>query len=533
MYRVMLIDDDIPMLKVLQQMVEWERLDLHVAGSTYSSAKALLMFKETLPDIVITDIGLPKKSGLELAAEFTAIKPEVRIIFLTCHEDFHYAQSALKLDADDYLLKDRLSAEQLEESLRKSVARLKARDAGNRIEAAAGVHAGLLRRALMQMVMDGTHPEQTRAHAAQLGIAWSYPWFMLGIVNLHYSAYEPLYNRSNLQLIRYAVFNIALEIAESFEGITPFIEQEHFFVLYNYRDNLAGNAAAYLQSYLEELQRQCAVFLKLTLVSAAVADKLALQAIGAVYQQVRQGRPEFYGGSPLMIAAMGQVLDRVYYPAPQGFGEAFRSRLEQHILDKDAATLREVLEQFGSEARSRKIEPGEFIEELVALLRSAEMLFARRKPEEDMYFYIGEARTMEDALELAAARLEHLLREQQTAAGNGVHAREPRLQVIQAFIDQHLAENITSIDIAQFLYLNPSYFSRYFKRLTGLSFTDYVHQYKMKIAANMLKNSGQTLETLAMALGYSDRAYFSKVFKKYTGMTPSDYKSRKQLRRTP
>ncbi|MGV2806745.1 response regulator, partial [Clostridium perfringens] len=52
MYRVMLIDDDVPMLKVLQQMIDWEANNLQIAGSTYSSAKALHMFEELRPDIV-------------------------------------------------------------------------------------------------------------------------------------------------------------------------------------------------------------------------------------------------------------------------------------------------------------------------------------------------------------------------------------------------------------------------------------------------------------------------------------------------
>lgn len=67
--------------------------------------------------------------------------------------------------------------------------------------------------------------------------------------------------------------------------------------------------------------------------------------------------------------------------------------------------------------------------------------------------------------------------------------------------------------MARYLFLDPSYFSRYFKRMTGLTFTDYVHQHKMKVATKMLKISTQNLESLAVGLGYSDRTYFSKVFK--------------------
>ncbi|MDQ0198056.1 YesN/AraC family two-component response regulator [Neobacillus ginsengisoli] len=87
--------------------------------------KALNLFCTTLPDIVISDIGLPQMDGLELAEKFREIKPEVRMIFLTCHEDFRYAKRAVELGADEYLIKDELTPEQLEKSLRKSLQSLK------------------------------------------------------------------------------------------------------------------------------------------------------------------------------------------------------------------------------------------------------------------------------------------------------------------------------------------------------------------------------------------------------------------------
>lgn len=95
---------------------------------------------------------------------------------------------------------------------------------------------------------------------------------------------------------------------------------------------------------------------------------------------------------------------------------------------------------------------------------------------------------------------------------------------IENYIAAHLEVNITSIDVAHHLYLNPSYFSRSFKRLTGETFTNYVHRYKTRIASEMLKSMGDSVDDIALKLGYPNRAYFAKVFKKYTGVTPGQYK---------
>jgi two-component system response regulator YesN len=162
------------------------------------------------------------------------------------------------------------------------------------------------------------------------------------------------------------------------------------------------------------------------------------------------------------------------------------------------------------------------------MLRGIELMFTSLTFDEDLFVYLVQTRTLEDTMELVERKLVQITGNKQQVGGTP--PQEPKLQLIQQFIDQHLGDNITSIDMARYLFLDPSYFSRYFKRMTGLTFTDYVHQHKMKVATKMLKISSQNLESLAVGLGYSDRTYFSKVFKKYVGTTPSEYKSKHSVR---
>ncbi|GBG07704.1 hypothetical protein PAT3040_02262, partial [Paenibacillus agaridevorans] len=113
-----------------------------------------------------------------------------------------------------------------------------------------------------------------------------------------------------------------------------------------------------------------------------------------------------------------------------------------------------------------------------------------------------------------------------TSAANGGEIDSYKLQSIDSYIAAHLSDNISLVSIASHLYLNPSYFSRYFKKMTGVNFTDYVHRYKMKIALQLMKDKEMTIEMISAHLGYSDRTYFSKVFKKYNGVSPVDYKGK-------
>ncbi|WP_339209554.1 response regulator [Paenibacillus sp. FSL K6-3182] len=522
MYKVMLIDDDVPMIRVLQQMIDWESLQLHVVGATYSSAKALHMFEETSPDIVITDIGLPQKSGIELAAIFRRMKPDIRVIFLTCHEDFHYAQQAVKLNADDYLLKDQLTAEQLEQSLGKSIQLLKMKvpKIDNEVS---NYNSELFKQGLFQRVIDGVNPTSTVGYAAQLGISWGYPFFMMGVVHINFSTYESLYVQNNISLIFYAIHNIAMELSGSYDGITPFLEKDNLVILYNYRNNLANNAYPYFQKYMQELQALCLQFLKLQLNIVTVTDKMELQSIGAVYQQVIQYKNEFYKSSEFTVTNMNVFLQSMFLSYPLGFLDCYKSDIERAIMKGDFDSIHNIVANIGKNAEENRVEPSELVQDLSTLIRSIDIMFSRWKSDEGIYIYLSSARTLLDVTGLIERKLIHIAKNRQKGLEPVI--QEPKLQVIQQYLDKNLSENITSIDMARHLYLNSSYFSRYFKRLTGVNFTDFVHQYKMKIAAKMLKTSNQSIESLAMGLGYSDRTYFSKVFKKYIGMTPSEYKA--------
>ncbi|GJM79456.1 hypothetical protein HMSSN139_19520 [Paenibacillus sp. HMSSN-139] len=219
----------------------------------------------------------------------------------------------------------------------------------------------------------------------------------------------------------------------------------------------------------------------------------------------------------------------MYQSSPAGFLDGYVSRLEQAVIRQDLDGIRGTLRSIGESAREMSIDPDDFAREMSFMLRGIEMMFSNLKFGEDLFVYLVLSRTLDDSMELVERKLVQIAESRHKGAAS--HPQEPKLQVVQQYIEQHLADNITSIDMARFLFLNPSYFSRYFKRMTGVTFTDYVHQYKMKLATKMLKMSNQNLESLAIGLGYSDRTYFSKVFKKYVGTTPSEYKTKHTARK--
>jgi two-component system invasion response regulator UvrY len=117
MIRILLADDHAIIRDGLRQIFA-ETGDLQVAGEAASGHEVLARVREADWDILLLDLSMPGKSGLELIKQIKAEKPRLPILVLSMHEPEQYAQRALRAGAAGYLNKDS-DAPQLIEVVRK------------------------------------------------------------------------------------------------------------------------------------------------------------------------------------------------------------------------------------------------------------------------------------------------------------------------------------------------------------------------------------------------------------------------------
>lgn len=117
--KVMIADDESIVRKGLRSTVPWDRFGMEVVADSPNGQAAWEAFLEFRPQVVITDIVMPEMDGIELSRKVKEIAPETRIILLSCHRDFEYAQEGMRLGASGYLLKTAFEDEELEAMLGK------------------------------------------------------------------------------------------------------------------------------------------------------------------------------------------------------------------------------------------------------------------------------------------------------------------------------------------------------------------------------------------------------------------------------
>lgn len=132
MYKIMIVEDEYLVRKGISSLVNFEKLGIEVLAEAENGVEAWELFQKEQAAILLTDINMPHMDGIRLAQLVREHYPETRIVFLTGYDDFDYALSAVKLGAEDYLLKP-FSKADVEEMLLKIKNKLDREEKGQQI----------------------------------------------------------------------------------------------------------------------------------------------------------------------------------------------------------------------------------------------------------------------------------------------------------------------------------------------------------------------------------------------------------------
>lgn len=99
-----------------------------------------------------------------------------------------------------------------------------------------------------------------------------------------------------------------------------------------------------------------------------------------------------------------------------------------------------------------------------------------------------------------------------------------RLGIVTDYVGKNYMNRITTKEISRIIYLSEGYFCRFFKRITGRSFSDYLTGIRIQRAKLLLESSDISVTQIAESVGFEDNNYFSRVFKKQEGVTPLAYR---------
>lgn len=527
-FKLCIIDDIKSVVEMISRKPAWQEHGIEVAGTALDGEEGLRIIRETRPDIVLTDIRMPRMDGLKMTRAILEDLPDCKIIILSAYSEFTYAQEAIRLGALDFVKKPFsldeivnvvLKAKELCREERQETARLAV------MESKIRESLPILRQEYLTFLL---HHQTTEADArsrwAYLDIPLAQHDFFVFVAEIDHFA-EKLQGQpvQEVELLRFSLHNILEETISAWtRGVIIREATDRYVCIMN------GSAPDTAALITEACCTNVSQFSRNTLsigvgpgVSAihelATAYRQALSALG--YHFYTGGNGVYHYGNienkPLSLhsysAAAEQELLFALRSGNSGKSLQVLDQLFSELLDSELLPEPRYVESVGYELSSKicRVLLEQFpYEQVEPLERGIEAMKNRVHPSlQDIRSLLSglcreACALVEEARSLESTRIIH--------------------QAI-AYIRSHLDTGLSLEQVAKQINLSPGYFSNLFKKVQGGSFQQYVMHEKMEKAKSMLIG-GLQVQEIAQDLGYEHRRYFSEVFKKYTGMTPSEFK---------
>ena len=526
---LMIVEDEIRILNSLVHNIPWDQHGIEVVATAENGLEALQLLERRKPDILLLDIEMPELDGLSVAERIAVESPEIRMIILSGHDDFGYAQRAVGLGVKRYLLKP-AGEEEILKTVVETAEELRAELAERHNLAALQEKwrsrlPQLQETFLRSWMLDGYDGWELVRHAEELAIVLPpdsvYGASVCSIDPLAES--EQRFTAADLPLLAFALTSIARECVPATEGyVFPGGEGQTILLFVS----LPGESDAELMkrmnvrcSRLLQVVKEC---LKVT-ASAGLGSASSLAEAPISYQQAcRALRERAVYGHELAIPYLAVKKDA----PPVQLDTSFEKQLEiaiymdtkERMIELVDAQLASLLERAGS---------AELVYEHLLYLSSSFIRLIQAQGwslqqvlgEDYAYFLSLQTLQSREQIRAWSRRVTLQIREYAEEARRTTSHHLVR-QVVEA-VESGLEQDLSLHALAEQLYVNSSYLSRLFKKETGTSFSIYVQERRMERARAMLQ-SGSKVYDAASAVGYRDISYFAKVFRKHWGAAPSE-----------
>lgn len=522
MYRVLIAEDEKLVRIGLKNSVDWGRFGMAVVADEPDGEKALAAYERERPEVVITDIRMPRMDGMELISRIRERDRDTRFIILTCLEEFALIRSAMNLNVSGYIIKVSMTDEEIEAALRKVRDELDAMKCAGAESPVIRSNIGLIREKVFRdfVLYRSTDEEEFARQIAGLGTRLRpgrHAVCAMGADRIRRLAAGAGDGRG--ELVRRSVASIVDGVlGERGLGEAFACRENRYLLVINLEDGAVEAAAhALALPALEAIRRSLEKYFN---ISVSFGVSAACDGYGAL-------RP--------MSTQAEEALARTFYlgPGVHFFTDAFAPSADG--LREKAAALRGLPERTGeSDDAFRKkygTRVGAFIRNLPAgeteIRESCRellqwMALSLRAPGGPAAGYAAAAEECETFDELLALVRDFYAQRCAPSQRRGALSEEVSQAV--EYIGANFDRSISLMQVAAYVNLSANYLSALIKRELGVNFVDYVDALRMEKAGELLLGTGLKSFEVAEKLGFSDNTYFSKAFKRHYGINPSEYR---------
>lgn len=528
MINILIAEDEEDIRNGIVKWVNESDTEFYVTGAAGDGISALKSVRELEPDIIVTDICMPKMGGLELIREIRRFDRDIPIIVVSGYDEFSYAREAMGMGVREYLLKPFLPGD-LVEVLRKAkdVLEEKNRLAKNmRIMSEQAEEGRRFRRErFLKMVLNG-RPEDAKKWGEELGFPSRDGWYCTALLMME---------------------------GEGRQAETPFLEQYLNIILENYISEgirVMGGCPEYQQYVLlfykhgqsrNRMQQEICCCMERICAGMERHHQIHLRcAVGRVHRGFEHLADSWQEACDLWRGRLYLEKNVIAYAEIEGQGEQADAAVEEELSNQllmavrrgQLADARTCLGKLMEYYTSFSIDQIDYINiSLVKLVLQIQESAAGAGEEalvwkNDQILNYLKHHFTQGSLAQAKEVLENYMEQ---CCLQSVRMNESDGERIvddaKAIIERNLGNEHFSLELlSEELHFSSNYVRRIFKEGTGVCFSDYLQQQRMERARELLLHSGRKIQEISELSGYSNQQYFARCFKKYYGCTPTAFR---------
>ena len=504
MYSVMLVDDEKLILQGLMNIIDWEGLGLRIVETSQNGYEALEKFKKISVDIIVTDINMPRLTGLELIKEIRSINSKTKFVILTGYDEFTYAKEAIKYGVESYILKP-INEEELEEALIGIVKYLNdKKQEKNKI---------LDKNSKLIEYIEGKFNE-------------SYIYEMQDLISIEVE--EKAYTVANIIIEKENNGGEHININNIIEKYTI----EKYEVLHRY-----SNQTIIINSWDKNTCRN-EIIKYYEEIKDHIISKLnegVFISIGDTVFDIKNLKKSYNISNELKKYILTEGTNKCVYSEKvkieRGSSIDFKEEIEcinKLIIEKNNKELEKYICNILDNKELNPKNIYDFSIKVIILVDNIanEFKFNQKYGKDSLsntIIQLSNESTRESVKAFIIREVEELV---ETMYINSIKY-SPVVQQIISIINDKYYEELSLKTLASQYNINSSYLGQIFSKETGSSFSEYLNKTRNMKAKELILNTNMKINDISKEIGYTDTSYFYRKFKKHYGVSPSTLREMK------
>lgn len=521
-WKVLIVDDEMRIGQLIKKLIHWDEYDLECVDVVDNGERALeIICSENCPDILITDIRMPKINGLDLIRAAKELKDNVHFIVVSGYREFEYARMALQYGVEEYLLKpiSETDLNRMMEKLSGALGECEAkRSETENLKEDLYRSKQIIKRNYLRNIIDQNNNVREENSPVPIG-GDVYRGIDIKLDYADYATRDEKQDRMMVEMVRRTVEKLLTQEAE--EVLICEKEHLHIYCLFSYSAEHSRQIRTRISDILAEI---CAYLMGYEQYDITIG----VGGERTEFSDIRFSIAEAYRA---VCSRLRLGTGRLIY------AEADDEKLPTALNAQQKETLRTAAEGFSAKSLSfmifrmfttpedRKIDcttcyelAEDLISEFLDCVVPEENRSVMRKTILSELWHCTSFPSFRNCLSM---RLGKCLEDKRSEAE--MESSRP-VRTVQQFVEEHYGDKIILEDMADLVGLNAAYFSALFKKETGINFSTYLVELRIEKAKELLRSTNETIAAIGDMVGYKDARYFSQTFTKQVGLKPALYR---------